>query len=227
MSYDFHAKIDTVADDFGLPDNVRNTAYKLSDDMKGRDNFLRKFMLYGGFDAVVGFIVYTAADQERYPMEIGDIVEYMHESEMFSVTKHFHEKKFREAVRKIRREFELPNTVYDPEEYLKHFRGGLGIDNEEEVWDYARELVSSFKKERGDEGLTGKSPKAVAAAAVYIVSVLRGNGITQKQVQDLFGVSEVAIRYTYKQILEEVAGIDTEDTKLKDLRISLKTLRID
>jgi transcription initiation factor TFIIB len=56
-----------------------------------------------------------------------------------------------------------------------------------------------------DKGLTsGKGPTGVAAAALYIASVLLGERKTQRDVAEVAGVTEVTIRNRYKEISEEI-----------------------
>lgn len=219
MTYDFKARIDTLVDDFDLSDDVRDSSHNLLEKMQNRENFLRKFMLYGGYDAAVGITVYTAAHQDREPVEMQKLVEYMQDSEEFEVTKHFYEKKVRESVRKVRRELGLENVVLTPQDYLKRHRKSFDSVSDD-TWDFSLDIA------RADSGFDGKSPKAVAAACFYIASVVNSEEVTQKTVQDLFGVSEVAIRYTYKDVLESVSGVDTDGAKLKDLNISRSVLGI-
>lgn len=219
MTYDFKARIDTLVDDFDLSDVAKQKSYELIDEMESRENFLRKFMLYGGYDAAVGVTVYTAAHQVREPVEMQKLIQYMQESEEFDVTKHFYEKKVRESVRKVRRELGLENIVLTPNDYLKrHMQLFDGVSRD--TWDLSLDIAEA------DSGFDGKSPKAVAAACFYIASVVNGEKITQRTVQKLFGVSEVAIRYTYKDVLESVSGVDTDGAKLKDLNISRSVLGV-
>ena len=48
--------------------------------------------------------------------------------------------------------------------------------------------------------ISGRGPMGVAAAAVYIASVLTGERRTQKEVADVAGVTEVTIRNRYREL---------------------------
>ena len=63
-----------------------------------------------------------------------------------------------------------------------------------------------FKK----KGLTsGRGPTGVAAAAVYIASVLCGERRTQRDVAEVARVTEVTVRNRYKELCEKL-GLDVE-----------------
>ncbi|HJK73088.1 MAG TPA: transcription initiation factor IIB, partial [Methanocorpusculum sp.] len=47
-------------------------------------------------------------------------------------------------------------------------------------------------------------PTGVAAAAIYISSILSGERRTQREVADVAGVTEVTIRNRYKELAEQL-----------------------
>ncbi|MDP2973487.1 MAG: transcription initiation factor IIB, partial [Candidatus Diapherotrites archaeon] len=52
-----------------------------------------------------------------------------------------------------------------------------------------------------DKGLiSGRGPTGVAAAAVYIAGLLKGERRTQKEVANVAGVTEVTIRNRYREL---------------------------
>jgi transcription initiation factor TFIIB len=60
-------------------------------------------------------------------------------------------------------------------------------------------------KEAANRELTsGRGPTGLAAASIYIASVLCGERRTQRDVADVVGVTEVAIRNRYKEIAEKL-----------------------
>jgi transcription initiation factor TFIIB len=50
----------------------------------------------------------------------------------------------------------------------------------------------------------GRGPTGVAAAALYISSILCGERRTQREVADVAGVTEVTIRSRYKELAERL-----------------------
>ena len=59
--------------------------------------------------------------------------------------------------------------------------------------------------EAADNELTsGRGPTGVAAAAIYIASILCNQRRTQREVADVAGVTEVTIRNRYKELTEKL-----------------------
>ncbi len=51
---------------------------------------------------------------------------------------------------------------------------------------------------------SGRGPTGMAAASLYIASVLCGERVTQREVADVAGVTEVTIRNRYKEIAKKL-----------------------
>jgi len=69
-----------------------------------------------------------------------------------------------------------------------------------------------LKRAKVFELTSGKGPTGVAAAAIYIASVLVGEKRTQREIADLTGITEVTIRNRQKEIAEKL-GIEEEVEK--------------
>jgi transcription initiation factor TFIIB len=66
---------------------------------------------------------------------------------------------------------------------------------------FAAKLIDVLKR----SGLTeGKDPAGIAAASVYIASIVLDEKKTQKQVAQAANVTEVTIRNRYRDILDKV-----------------------
>ena len=60
-------------------------------------------------------------------------------------------------------------------------------------------------RQAGERELTsGRGPTGVAAAAIYISSILSGERRTQREVAEVAGVTEVTIRNRYKELAEKL-----------------------
>ncbi|MFQ5910761.1 MAG: transcription initiation factor IIB, partial [Thermoplasmata archaeon] len=65
-------------------------------------------------------------------------------------------------------------------------------------------------KDAADKELTsGRGPTGVAAAAIYVASILANERRTQREVADVAGVTEVTIRNRYKELTDKL-GIEIE-----------------
>src|SRR5881296_2573198 len=69
--------------------------------------------------------------------------------------------------------------------------------------------VEILKDAQDKELTSGRGPTGVAAAAIYIASILCNERRTQREVADVAGVTEVTIRNRYKELTEKL-GIKVE-----------------
>jgi len=84
-------------------------------------------------------------------------------------------------------------------QYIAKFSNRLSFDGKTE--DISHKIFLGAKELK----LTsGRSPAGVAAASVYIASILSGNGRTQNEVSEIAQVTEVTIRNRYKELLERL-----------------------
>jgi transcription initiation factor TFIIB len=70
----------------------------------------------------------------------------------------------------------------------------------------AAEILKDAAKK---ELTSGRGPTGVAAAAIYISSILCNERRTQREVADVAGVTEVTIRNRYKELTEKL-GIEVQ-----------------
>ena len=61
-----------------------------------------------------------------------------------------------------------------------------------------------MREATNQELTSGRGPTGMAAASLYIASVLCGERKTQQEVSDVAGVTEVTIRNRYKEIAEKL-----------------------
>ena len=64
----------------------------------------------------------------------------------------------------------------------------------------AIELIQKAKK---INAVVGKGPQGVAAAALYIASIMNIEKITQKELAKVAGVTEVTVRNRYKGLVKD------------------------
>ena len=103
------------------------------------------------------------------------------------------------TYRFLSRELNIKLKPTSPSDYISRFASKLGLSGE--VQAKAIEIINKAVK----AGLSsGKGPTGVAAAALYIASLLLGERKTQKEVSEISGVTEVTIRNRYKELSENI-----------------------
>lgn len=91
-----------------------------------------------------------------------------------------------------------------PESYIPRFSSRLRIQPTTEA-----QALTFVKEAILREVVSGKDPKSVAAAALYIACILKGEPRTQRDVSEATGVTEVTIRNRYKELVKAL-GITFE-----------------
>jgi transcription initiation factor TFIIB len=87
----------------------------------------------------------------------------------------------------------------DPRKYLPSIIANLNLS--QKAYLLAAKMIEIMRK----EGLTeGKDPAGIAAACVYIASILTDEKKTQKQVAEAANVTEVTIRNRYRDIIDKL-----------------------
>jgi len=70
--------------------------------------------------------------------------------------------------------------------------------------DITLRAIEILKKAASKELTSGRGPTGLAAAALYIASVLCGERRTQREVAEIAGVTEVTIRNRYKELTKKL-----------------------
>lgn len=181
------SELDRLASALGLSRDVREAAavvYRRAVDQ----NLIRGRSIEG----VSAASLYAACRQCSVPRTLDEISEFSRVGR----------KEIGRTYRFISRELGLTLMPTSPIDYVPRFASGLNLKGD--VQSKAVEIL----RQAGEKELTsGRGPTGVAAAAIYIASLLSGERRTQREVADVAGVTEVTIRNRYKELAEEL-GIE-------------------
>ena len=172
-----------------LPRNVREAAAVIY-----RRAVEERLIRGRSIEGVAAASLYAACRECKVPRTLDEI------AEVSRVGK----KEIGRSYRFIARELLIHLRPTSPIDYVSRFASELGLTGE--VQTKAIELL----KEATKKGLTsGRGPTGVAAAAVYIASVLSGERRTQRDVAEVARVTEVTVSNRYKELCEKL-GLDVE-----------------
>ena len=178
------SEIDRNSSNLGLQRNVREDASTIYRDAV-KHNLIRGRSIEG----VVSASLYAACRRCKVPRTLEEIA---------SVSK-ASKKEVGRTYRFLARELKIKLAPTSPADYVPRFASNIGLSREAEI--KAIDIIGKAAK----KGLTsGRGPTGVAAAALYIASVLLGERKTQKEVADAAGVTEVTIRNRYKELSEQL-----------------------
>ena len=103
------------------------------------------------------------------------------------------------SYRYISHELELKLMPTSPRDYISRFCSELNLSNSVQV-----KTLEILELAASHELTSGRGPTGLAAASLYIASVLCGERRTQREVAEIAGVTEVTIRNRYKELTDKL-----------------------
>jgi transcription initiation factor TFIIB len=97
------------------------------------------------------------------------------------------------------RKLRLRLSPTKPQDYIRRFCSELKLSG-----DVQTKSTEILKEAASKELTSGRGPTGVAAASIYIASVMCGERRTQREIADIAGVTEVTIRNRYKELMEKL-----------------------
>lgn len=140
-------------------------------------------------ESVVAGALYAACRRHRFPRTLDEI------SEAFTLDK----KEIGKTYRFICRELGIRILPTFPLDYVYRFASELKLSPK--TISKAVEIINKAQKA---EITSGKGPMGVAAAALYVATLICNEKKTQREVADVAGVTEVTIRNRYKELIEKL-----------------------
>jgi transcription initiation factor TFIIB len=178
------SQLDRLASRLSLPRSVRETAAMIY-----RKAALKKLVRGRSIDGIVAASLYAACRQCNVPRTLDEI------SKIANLSK----KEVGRNYRYISRELALKLLPTAPKDYISRFCSELKLSNNVQLKIF--ELLNHASKL---ELTSGRGPTGLAAASLYIASVLCGEHRTQREVALIAGVTEVTIRNRYKELAKKL-----------------------
>lgn len=167
-----------------LPRNVRETAAVIY-----RKAVRRKLIRGRSIEGVAASVLYAACRQCNVPRTLEEI----------STLTEMKKKEIGRNYRNISRKLELKLLPTIPQDYIPRFCSQLDLSNDVQI--KTMEILKNASKK---ELTSGRGPTGLAAAALYIASVLCGERRTQREIAEVAGVTEVTIRNRYKELAKKL-----------------------
>ncbi|MCL4336572.1 MAG: transcription initiation factor IIB [Candidatus Thermoplasmatota archaeon] len=178
-------ELERMASNLSIPNDVRETAAVIY------RKAVKQNMIRGrSIEGVVAGSIYAACRITNVPRTLDEIA---------SVTR-VKKKEIGRTYRIMSRYLKLNIMPSKPDDYVNRFCSKLKLSME------ARKKATEILKLAQDHDLTsGKGPTGVAAAAIYIASLITEEKRTQRAVAEVAGVTEVTIRNRYKELTEKLS----------------------
>ncbi|MFX0031281.1 MAG: transcription initiation factor IIB family protein [Promethearchaeota archaeon] len=173
-----------IANNLNLPGHVKEEAMKLY-----REAFKRKLLRGRSINSMIAACLYYSIRKYKVSRTLHEILNETAEKD----------KNVRRCYRVLIRELKLkaPNT--NPVTLIPRYIAELGLSSEIET--LAAKIVKVFNS---NFGTSGKDPKGIVGAAIYISCKLKKLPFTQNRIADLVGITEVTLRSRYKEITQKL-----------------------
>ena len=183
-------ELDRLASQLELAKSIKELAALLY-----RKLIVGKLTRSRSIDATVAASIYAACRLRRSPRTLEEI------ARMSRVTKKKVGAHYRVLVTKLKLRMPIPK----PHDYVPRLISELGLPSI--VQAKVLEILDDAEAKTGL--ITGRDPRGLAAAALYIASIVTDNRVTQREIASAAGVTEVTIRNRYKELVRNLT-IDVE-----------------
>ncbi len=173
-----------IASNLNLPNHIKKSAIRLY--IKA---FKRKLLRGRSINGMVAACLYFACREKQIPRTLQEILEQTNVSA----------KNVRRCYRTLIRELNLKVPSTDPISLIPRYIAELNLDakTEKTTINLLRSFISKFST-------SGKDPKGLCAGALYLVSKIMNKRVSQKEIANLVGVTEVTLRSRYKELIKKL-----------------------
>ena len=168
---------------------VYREQYRETAAMVYRKAVLKNLIRGRSIEGVSASALYAACRQCNVPRTLDEI----------AASSRVSRKEIGRTYRFIARELGLKLMPTSPQDYISRFCSELKLSG-----DVQAKAIEILKDAADKELTSGRGPTGVAAASIYISSILCGERRTQREVADVAGVTEVTIRNRYKELAERL-----------------------
>lgn len=176
--------LDRLSSGMGLPRSVRETAAMIY-----RKATFKNLVRGRSVDGIMAAALYAACRQCHVPRTLDEI----------STISSLPRKEIGRNYRFVSRELELKLLPTIPKDYIARFCSELQLSTGVQT-----KTLEILELAANHELTSGRGPTGLAAASMYIASVLCGERRTQREVADVAGVTEVTIRNRYKELAQKL-----------------------
>ena len=173
-----------ICSNLNLPDYIKEEAMHLY-----KRAFEKKLLKGRSINGMVAACIYFAIRTKKLPRTLQEVID---EASVEA-------KEVRRCYSALIRELKLkaPNT--DPSALVPKFIVEMGLDAEVE-----RITVNYLEKFKSYIPTSGKDPKGIVAGALYLACKIKDKEVTQSQIAEIIGVTEVTLRSRYRELVKKL-----------------------
>jgi len=184
-----------VASFLNLPNVVKEEASRIY-------NFVLQRGLVRGrsMESVISACIYASCRTYNIPRTLDEIAN----------ASEIERKEIGRTYRFITRKLTMTITPSSPKDYISRFASILHLSPKTQ-----NDSLKILQKAETSELTSGRGPAGIAAASLYVASLLNNEKRTQREVADVAGITEVTIRNRYKELLDKL-GLE-DKVKIKEV----------
>ncbi len=179
------SELDRLASQLKLSKGIKELAALLY-----RKLIVEKLIRSRSIEAMVAAAAYAACRLREAPRSLDEIARESRISR----------KKIGRHYRLLVEKLNLRMPISDPVNYVPRLIAELNLPGT--VHEKVMEILEAAKKKHSL--VTGKDPRGLAAAAIYIASIIVDHKATQREIAAAAGVTEVTVRNRYKELVEKL-----------------------
>jgi transcription initiation factor TFIIB len=169
-----------ISSNINLPNHVKEEAMRLY-----IEAFKRKLLRGRSINAMVAACLYLACRKKDVPRTLQEILDEA------SVTA----KDVRRSISILTRELNFKTQSTDPVALIPRYISDLGLDSEIEA--LTKKILTTYIS---NFSISGKDPKGLCAGAIYLACRIKDLELTQQQIVNSIGITEVTLRSRYKEL---------------------------
>ena len=178
------AELRRVASFLSLPSVIRDEASRIY------NYVLQRGLVRGrSMESVIAACIYAACRSYNIPRTLDEI----------AGASDVERKEIGRTYRFIVRKLKIKVTPSSPKDYISRFASILHLTPKSQ-----NDALKILKKAEIVELTSGRGPAGIAAAALYVASLLNDEKRTQREVADVAGITEVTIRNRYKELIDSL-----------------------
>ncbi|MGY5852461.1 MAG: transcription initiation factor IIB [Candidatus Thorarchaeota archaeon] len=182
------SELERLSSQLGIPKPIRELAALLY-----RKSIIKKLVRGRSIEAMVAATLYAACRIRLKPRPLDEVAD----------ASRVDKKKLGQCYRLLLRSLNIKIPLSNPIDYIGRFASELALSSPVQL-----RTVEILQRSR-DIGLTiGRDPLGLAAAAIYVASIMLDERRTQREIAEVARVTEVTVRNRYKEIVKRL-GIDT------------------
>jgi transcription initiation factor TFIIB len=169
-----------ISSNLNLPNHVKEEAMRFY-----KEAFKRKLLRGRSINAMVAACLYMATRQKGIPRTLQEILEDASVSA----------KDVRRSISILAREMNLKTQSTDPVALVPRYMSDLELDSDVEA--LTKKILTTYID---NFSISGKDPKGLCAGAIYLASRIKDLELTQQQIVNSIGITEVTLRSRYKEL---------------------------